>query len=221
MTDFPRSRDSREMATHTLPRPAFASAFREESSAFAVPSVADVYAAHFKYVWRCLRSLGVPDAALDDAAQEVFLVVQRKLATFDGACDTKTWLYAIVLRIARRSRAEAARYAQRFASHDASHEPGTDDDGIAPSSIAADLRHEVEKNERLALAQRALAKLDDAKREVFVFACIEGMSAPEIATLVGVPLNTVYSRLRAAKQAFAEAVASLSRSTPLEGQQHD
>ncbi|HEY6722893.1 MAG TPA: sigma-70 family RNA polymerase sigma factor [Polyangiaceae bacterium] len=205
------------MATHTLSRPALASAFREESSAFAVPSVADVYAAHFKYVWRCLRSLGVPDAALDDAVQEVFLVVQRKLAAFDGACDTKTWLYAILLRISRRYRAEAARHAQRFDAH----EPGGDDESIAPSSMAADLRNEVEKHERLALAQRALAKLDDAKREVFVFACIEGMSAPEIAGLVGVPLNTVYSRLRAARQAFAEAVASLSTPSSLEGQQHD
>ena len=79
----------------------------------------------------------------------------------------------------------------------------------------------VVKNERLELAQRALARLDDAKREVFVFACIEGMSAPEIASLVGVPLNTVYSRLRAARQAFAQAVASLSKPCPLEGQQHD
>jgi len=205
------------MATHTLPRPAFAAAFREESSAFAVPSVADVYAAHFKYVWRCLRSLGVPDAALDDALQEVFLVVQRKLEAFDGACDTKTWLYAIVLRIARRYRAEAALYARRFTEH----EPGSDDDALETSSVAADLRSEIEKNERLALAQRALAGLDDAKREVFVFACIEGMSAPEIATLVGIPLNTVYSRLRAARQAFAEAVALLSTPTPREGQQHD
>ena len=205
------------MASHTLPRPAFASAFREESSAFAVPTVADVYAAHFKYVWRCLRSLGVPTAALDDAAQEVFLVVQRKLGAFDGACDTKTWLYAIVLRISRRYRAEAARHAERFASH----EPGGDEAVETQNSTAADLRHEVEKNERLALAQRALSGLDDAKREVFVFACIEGMSAPEIATLVGVPLNTVYSRLRAARQAFAEAVASLSSPTFLEGQQHD
>jgi len=205
------------MASHTLQRPAFASAYREESSAFAVPTVADVYAAHFKYVWRCLRSLGVPAAALDDAVQEVFLVVQRKLAAFDGACDTKTWLYAIVLRVSRRCRAEAARNAERFASH----EVAGDDAIEVNSSTAADLRHEVEKNERLALAQRALAGLDDAKRDVFVFACIEGMSAPEIATLVGVPLNTVYSRLRAARQAFAEAVASLSSPPSLEGQQHD
>ena len=205
------------MATHTLPRPAFAAAFREDSSAFAVPSVADVYAAHFKYVWRCLRSLGVADAALDDAVQEVFLVVQRKLAAFDGACDTKTWLYAIVLRVARRYRAEAARHAERFSAP----APGADDEALETGSVAADLRSEIEKNERLALAQRALAGLDDAKREVFVFACIEGMSAPEIATLVGIPLNTVYSRLRAARQAFAEAVALLSTPTPLEGQQHD
>ena len=216
MTDLPRSRDSRQMATTTLRRPGLAPEFQGERAARAALGLADVYAAHFKYVWRCLRSLGVPDPAIDDAVQEVFLVVQRKLAAFDGACDTKTWLYAIVLRISRRYRAQAARDAQRFAAH----EPNSDD-GSQASSVSADLRNEVEKNERLALAQRALAELDDAKREVFVFACIEGMSAPEIADLVGVPLNTVYSRLRAARQAFADAVASLSAPTPLEGPQHD
>jgi RNA polymerase sigma-70 factor (ECF subfamily) len=216
MTDLRRSRDSREMATNTLSRSGLAPAFQGERPARAALAVADVYAAHFKYVWRCLRSLGVPDPALDDAVQEVFLVVQRKLAQFDGACDTRTWLYAIVLRISRRYRAQAARDAQRFASHEAASE-----DESQALSAAPDLRNEVEKNERLVLAQRALAELDDAKREVFVFACIEGMSAPEIADLVGVPLNTVYSRLRAARQAFADAVASLSAPTPLEGQQHD
>jgi RNA polymerase sigma-70 factor (ECF subfamily) len=203
------------MATNMLPRSGLAPAFQGKRPARAVLDVADVYAAHFKYVWRCLRSLGVPDPALDDAVQEVFLVVQRKLAAFDGACDTKTWLYAIVLRISRRCRAEAARDAWRFSPHDSV------EDEFSESSAAADLRSDVEKNERLVLAQRALGLLDDAKREVFVFACIEGMSAPEIAELVGVPLNTVYSRLRAARQAFTDAVASLSAPTPLEGQQHD
>ena len=85
MTDSAGSRDSRDMATHTLSRPAFASAFREESSAFAVPSVADVYAAHFKYVWRCLRSLGVPDAALDDESARLAEMLRAAAKRIDTA----------------------------------------------------------------------------------------------------------------------------------------
>jgi RNA polymerase sigma-70 factor (ECF subfamily) len=179
--------------------------------------LAEVYEAHFKYVWRCLRSLGVPEATLDDAVQEVFLVVQRKLAAFDGAAELRTWLYAIVLRVARRHRVQVARDARRFQSHEATNAFST----AAAEAVNADLRREVEHNERLALAQRALAALDDVKREVFVLACVEGMSAPEIATLTSVPLNTVYSRLRASRQAFAEAVAALSTPNAPKETEHD
>jgi RNA polymerase sigma-70 factor (ECF subfamily) len=193
------------MTGETLPSRTLAIALRAGGQVHFAPSVAEVYEAHFKYVWRCLRSLGVRDAALDDAVQEVFLVVQRKLAAFDGAAELSTWLYAIVIRVARRHRAQAARDAHRFPERDTrGHAPAP------PPSSAADLRCEVEHNERLALAQRALGLLDDAKREVFVLACIEGMSAPEIAELTSVPLNTVYSRLRAARLAFADAVQTLS-----------
>ena len=65
----------------------------------------------------------------------------------------------------------------------------------------------------MALARRALAALDDEKREVFVLARIEEMSAPEIATVVGIPINTVYSRLRAARLAFEAEITRLAAST--------
>lgn len=214
MTDLPRSRDTPKMASTTLPSRAFAVSGPVVMPAAAAGDLGEVYEAHFKYVWRCLRSLGVADATIDDAVQEVFLVVQRKLPAFDGGAELRTWLYAIVLRVARRHRAEAARDAQRFQSHEAAGGERSTDAG---ESANADLRREVEQNERLALAQRALAALDDVKREVFVLACVEGMSAPEIAALTSVPLNTVYSRLRAARLAFAEAVATLSTPNASEG----
>lgn len=62
-------------------------------------------------------------------------------------------------------------------------------------------------HERLSLARAALETLSDDQREVFVLARVEQMSAPEIASVVGIPLNTVYSRLRAARMAFEAAVA--------------
>jgi RNA polymerase sigma-70 factor (ECF subfamily) len=80
----------------------------DECAPSAAPAdLSAVYEAHFRYVWRCLRSLGVHDAHLDDALQDVFIVAARKLADFDGGAELRTWLYAIALRIARKHRARA------------------------------------------------------------------------------------------------------------------
>lgn len=163
------------------------------------PTLAEVYAAHFRYVFRCLRSLGVRDGVLDDALQDVFLVVQNKLADFDGRAELRTWLYAIALRVARRYRVRSSREADALECD-------------AERGGTADLELALQQSERLALARRALDALDDEKREVFVLAQIEQMSAPEIAEVTGLPVNTVYSRLRAARQAFAAEIARLDAS---------
>jgi RNA polymerase sigma-70 factor (ECF subfamily) len=168
-----------------------------------------VYAEHFRYVWRCLRALGVRDSALDDAVHDVFLVVQQKLARFDGQAALTTWLYAIALRVARRARATARKDAWRFTSADEM------DQSLADVAVAAGAltdehpERALERGERLLLARRALNRLDDDKREAFVLAQVEQMSAPEISEITGLPLNTVYSRVRAAKLAFQAEVARL------------
>src|SRR6185369_9492878 len=71
-----------------------------------VLDLATVYEAHFRYV---LRSLGIRDSQLEDALQDVFIVVQRRLPEFDGGAELRTWLYAIALRIARKYRDRARR----------------------------------------------------------------------------------------------------------------
>ncbi len=162
------------------------------------PSLAAVYEAHFRYVWRCLRTLGVREAWLDDAMQDVFLVVQRRLPEFDGRAELKTWLYAIALRVARKYRARAHQEFGGSAPACAEAEP-----------LASDAEHALQSNQRLLLARQALEALDDAKREVFVLARVEQMSAPEMANVLGIPLNTVYSRLRLAKLAFDAEVSRL------------
>jgi RNA polymerase sigma-70 factor (ECF subfamily) len=164
------------------------------------PPIAEVYDAHYRFVWRCLRSLGVPDAALDDALQDVFMVVQRKLSTFEGRSELRTWLYAIALRIGRRYRSRARADGTPV---EAEEEPIASGDGESA----------LEQSERLALARRALDALDDEKREVFVLAQVEQMSAPEIAAITGVSVNTVYSRLRAARSAFTAEVRRIEART--------
>ncbi len=177
-------------------------------AATPTPDLAAVYEAHFRYVWRCLRSLGVYDAQLDDALQDVFVVVQKKLAQFDGGAELRTWLYAIALRIARK-------YRERQQRQPASLEAAGDSqpelvlDGSGEGALLS--------NERLALAHAVLATLSDEQREVFVLSRVEQMSAPEIGSVIGIPVNTVYSRLRAARLAFEAEIArrrSPSRNTP-------
>lgn len=167
----------------------------------AVPSVAEVYEAHFAYVHRCLRGLGVHPSALDDALQDVFVVVQNKLPQFEPRARLRTWLYAIVLRVARRYRARWARHGAELLPNPPGSEPSCERD--------------VQAHERLRLAQLALSGLGEEKREVFVFAQIEAMSAPEIAEITGLPVNTVYSRLRAARAAFAANVERAQRGLPI------
>jgi len=166
--------------------------------------LAAIYAEHFRYVWRCLRSLGVRDAQLEDALQDVFLVVQRRLPEFDGGAELRTWLYAIALRVGRKYRDRARREPE---SLEAARER-TPELPAAPQTNA----DAAASREQLALAHRALSALDDDKREVFVLARVEQMSAPEIASVLGLPLNTVYSRFRAARLAFEAEVRRLRAS---------
>jgi len=170
----------------------------------SVFEIAKVYEQHFRYVWRCLRSLGVADAQLDDALQDVFIVVQRRLSEFDGQAQISTWLYAIALRVARKYRQRAQRDALPLTSVD-------EEQVCAP--MASQTEAAVQAGQRLRLARQALDALDDEKREVFVLTQVEQMSAKEVAEIVGAPINTVYSRLRAARQAFAVEVQRLASRT--------
>jgi RNA polymerase sigma-70 factor (ECF subfamily) len=148
-----------------------------------------VYAEHFDFVWRNLRRLGVPDASLRDAAQDVFLVVHRRLEGFEGRAALRSWLFSIVKRVTlsyRRTR----RRKELPDSEEADALPGN---LAGPEQVAAD-------SEALRFFLSLLDELDDDKREVFVLAELEEMNAPEIAAALNCNVNTVYSRLRLARE---------------------
>ncbi len=155
----------------------------------------EVYEEHFEFVWRSIRRLGVDETAQDDLVQEVFLVVYRRLADFEGRSSVKTWLFGIALRVARTHRRGLARKG----GLDPLPPEMADGSQRGPEAAAS-------RNEALRLLDRLLDELDEDKRAVFVLAELEQMTAPEIADALGVKVNTVYSRLRAARTAFDAAV---------------
>jgi RNA polymerase sigma-70 factor, ECF subfamily len=165
-----------------------------------VLDVTRLYDEYADFVWRSLQRLGVGESSLADALQDVFVVVHRRLGTFDSTAKMSTWLFGICLRVAAAHRRRAcSRYEQ--GSLELDEHP--DHSGLASPEQSA-MRHEAERRLELVLNTMALER-----RAVFVMFEIEGMPAGAIAEVLGVPTGTVYSRLHKARAEFGNAVARL------------
>lgn len=154
-----------------------------------------MYVQEFPFVWRSLRGLGVRESELDDAAQEVFVIVHRRLATFRGASTIRAWLFGIVRNVAFKHRRRLARKPTT------SETPGTEAVQPGPSAL-----ERAQDKEAAAFVQRFLAQLNDKKREIFVLAVLEEMNIVDVAATLSIPVNTVYTRLRSARADFQKAL---------------
>jgi RNA polymerase sigma-70 factor (ECF subfamily) len=163
----------------------------------------ELYDAHVESLWRNARRLGVTDDAVDDVLQQVFLVVHRRLREISFTGSEKAWLFGVLLRVVR----DHKRLLRRKSPHRffALTDPETlaDERGHQPDEAYA-------RSEAAALVQRWLEALDEDKREVFILAELEQLSAREIGEATGTNPSTVYSRLRAARHEF-EASATRHR----------
>jgi RNA polymerase sigma-70 factor, ECF subfamily len=153
-----------------------------------------VFVQHFDFVWRSLRRLGVGPATLDDATQEVFVVVCRRLDSVTSEAQLRSWLFAIAAHVASKAR----RTAQRRGA-DPLPEFLADERSLSPQESAA-------QAEAAHTVYALLDHLSPPQRTVFVMAELEQFTAPEIAAALGLPLNTVYSRLRSARATFEAAL---------------
>jgi len=171
--------------------PAPAQALPREGSP---PSFDEVFASCAPFVWRALARLGVREADVEDVAQEVFLVVHRRLGTFQGQCAVRTWVYGIALRVASDYRRRPHQRREQLVDETP--------DGAVPGDqdVAIDRRRD------LLWLDRVLDALDDDKRAVFVLFEIEQVPMTEIAAAAGCALPTAYARLYAARK-HVEAAA--------------
>jgi RNA polymerase sigma-70 factor (ECF subfamily) len=163
----------------------------------------DLYAQYFGFVWRCLRGLGVPQAALDDAAQDVFLAVHRQLAGFRGEAGIRTWLYGIARHVASNQRRRDRRKLAPL-------EP-LQPDMVAPEP---DPQQRAADAQAASFVERFTQQLDTKKREVFLLAMIEEMTIPEVAAALSIPLNTAYTRFRRVRAEFQRALARHQHAEP-------
>jgi RNA polymerase sigma-70 factor (ECF subfamily) len=152
-----------------------------------LPTTAEVFHAHASFVWRVLRRLGVSDADVEDACQEVFVVAHRRLDDFEGRASVQTWLYGICVRVGAAHRRRARVREQPASTHHEQAAEAPQEDEVALREARVEL-------------DRMLGALDDEKRAVFVLFEIEELPMTEVAEAVGCPLQTAYSRLHAARR---------------------
>jgi RNA polymerase sigma-70 factor, ECF subfamily len=155
-----------------------------------------VYEAEFDFVWRSLLLLGVSPSAVEDATQDVFSVVSRRLGSFEGRSALRTWLFAILQRVASNQRRTVRRKQRQL-------EPLDDS---APCQLPTP-QAQVEAAESIDRVQRFCDTLDPDWRAVFVLALLEELPAPEVSLAVGIPVNTVYSRVRQLREGLRRMLA--------------
>jgi RNA polymerase sigma-70 factor (ECF subfamily) len=193
----------------TAPSPASAGELpKDEAGGPAVPSFRSVYDDYFDFVWSCARRMGVPAEAMDDVVQEIFIVVHARLKSLERPASLRSWLYSVVRRTV--STYHRARHVRARESPD----PALDESASVLEPSPLDL---AVLGDELKLLWRLLGELDAPKREVLILAELEEMTMPEIAQAIGIPLNTAYSRLRAARQEFNEAFARYSAQHKMRG----
>ncbi len=151
----------------------------------------------YEFVWRSLRRLGVLPPETDDAAQQVFVILASKLASVDVGKE-RSYLFSIVMRVAanvRRARAKLREVPE--------------EEAMPPASVPPAVETSIEHAEFRAMLDQLLAAMPDERRIVFVLFELEEMPLAEIADVLELPLNTVASRLRRARDDLRAAFARL------------
>ncbi len=170
----------------------------------ARPEFAALYEQTVDVAWRMLARLGVRPDELEDAVQDVFVVAHRRLDSLKPDAKPATWVGGIAVRVAHDYRRRAGRKgAEPLDAHAATLE----DLRERPDDAAA-------RSQAVDLFARLLEELAPEQREVLVLAELERWTAPEIAEATGEKLNTVYSRLRLARERLNALVTALERGTP-------
>jgi RNA polymerase sigma-70 factor, ECF subfamily len=164
-----------------------------------LPPFESIYRQYFDFVWSSAKRLGVSQAAMDDVVQEIFMVIHARLGTLQKPESLRSWIYGISRRtVSDHHRSRRTREASQVAL--ARELEVGNDLPRTPFDLT-------QQSDQVKLLWSLLEEMDWAKREVFLLAELDEMTAPEIAEALEIPLNTAYSRLRAARHAFDEKLA--------------
>jgi len=153
---------------------------------------------NFQFIWRSLRRLGVQPDAVDDAAQQVFVIAARRIDDIEPGRE-RAFLFMSAVRVASEARRTRTRALGRA---DERSVEGIVDPALAPDEL-------VREHEERTLLDTVLNSLPEKLRTVFVLFELEELSSVDIAELLNIPVGTVASRLRLAREAFHKSAAKV------------
>lgn len=170
------------------------------------PSFRALYHEHFSMAWRGLLRLGVPETQVEDAVQDVFVVVHRREREFAARSSLRTWVYGIVVRVAKDYRRSAARQRRRLSEVERLSKVETE----RPPSPA----EHAERVEAAHLVNRVLSRMNDAERETLVLVELMDLSTKEAAEALGTSLRTCQRALQRARENFDRLLSEVTQERP-------
>ena len=170
----------------------------------AVPSLAHIFEQHAPFLWRALIGLGVPARDAQDLCQEIMITVHRRLPQFDGV-SLRGWLYGICVRVASDYR-RSARIRREIVT-----------DTQPEEASVTDPVETLDRERQIRRLLSGLSRLDEPKRVAFLLFEIEELTLAEVAEAVGAPIQTVYSRIKAAREQMQRAFRATPHDAPAKG----
>lgn len=157
-----------------------------------------IFDAQIGYVVQSLRRLGVREADLEDVAQEVFVAVYKHFPQYDATRPCRPWLFSFACRVAANHR-KLARHRREI--HHA-HFEHVESDVPTPEERTG-------RRQDCDLVHKALLEIDFDRRVALIMHDLDGFAVPHIAQALNVPVNTVYSRVRLARQSLRDVIQTL------------
>ena len=170
----------------------------------AVVDLTNAFRDHGRFLAKSILKLTGDGPHVEDILQETFIIAHRKQSSFEGKSNLRTWLYGIASNLCLHHRRGLAR--ELNALEKAAQEPADTPTGPERAVEAAQNR---------TLVHEAMQAIPFKQREVFMLYEIDGMDGPSIAQLLEIPLNTVWSRLRLARETFAKEVRRRRAGEPI------
>lgn len=155
-----------------------------------------LYDEHFDFVWRTIRRMGIHESEVEDVAQEVFLVVLRRMPEFEGRSSIRTWLHGIARNLVRNHHRKRQRTRNKHAM-------------LELARVGEGRDTPLDRSDDRELLLSLIGELDEAKQDIYVLTQLEGLSFAEISAELGVDVNTLRTRLHAARRQLARAAQHL------------
>lgn len=150
-----------------------------------------IYRAYFGFVSNVSYRIVKTKEETEEVCQEVFMTIYRKLYTFSRKSSLKTWIYRVTINCAIRYSQRKSKERKGMVEYD---------EGAFEDSIQNDARDKIDNQENEKLVSRLLDSLSLEQRTCIILRSIEGLSYKDIASTLKIPINTVRSRIKRARE---------------------